>query len=149
MERDFDGDFTASTGDIFGKNRKIYKQSRKKGRLEKAVTDGGDQDVKNKRIKSDEALTSSNTSANRITSEVFRGINVAEYIEARALEVSNTMEALSEAARVEGKRVLQRLPRHMRRRAASYDARRIPRSQRKIAMREVDLVLNNCTILCM
>ena len=152
MEEEFDGDFTASTGDLFGKRgkgRKHEKQRHKKGPSGSGSVDKSDEDVKCKRVKGDEVgatpqPTMSHTPSNRVVSLAFRGINVAHYLEARALEVANTMEALNEAAKVEGKRVLQRLPRHMRRRAASYDARRIPRNQRKTALREVEAKLFDC-----
>ena len=146
MEDEFDGDFTTSTGDLFGKggkSRKHEKHARKKGPSGRGSVDKSDEGVKCKRLKGDEVdatpqTTTSHTPSNRVASLAFRGINVADYIEARALEVANTMGALDEAAKAEGKRVLQRLPRHMRRRAASYDARRIPRNQRKTAIREVE-----------
>ena len=142
MADEFDGDFTASTGDIFGKRgkgKRNEKQKSKKVRAEGNFSKENDEDVKSKRFKTDKDGNGPKftTPSDRVVSQVFRGINVAEYVEARALEVSNTIEALNEAAKIEGKRVLQRLPRHMRRRAASYDARRIPRCQRKTAMREV------------
>ena len=143
MDVNFDGDFTAATGDIFGKRRKERKHEKRfhqKDRSGSMFSNRSDEGTKSKRVKSDEytaAPSSANGTPNRVVSQIFRGVNVAEYIEARALEVANTIEALDEAAMVEGKRVLQRLPRHMRRRAASYDARRIPRNQRKIAEGEV------------
>ena len=144
MDANFDGDFSASTGDIFGKIRKEKKHEKRIHQTDRSgsmFSNRNDEDVKSKRIKSDKYTTlpsSANTTPNRVVSQIFRGVNVADYIEARALEVANTIDALDEAAMVEGKRVLQRLPRHMRRRAASYDARRIPRNQRKTAEREVD-----------
>lgn len=141
-----EGDFIASTGNIFGKKRKERKDDykpHKKDNLSTESRDYNDEKQNPKRLKTakdekgpmhskDEIATPS-----RVVSQIFRGINVVEYLEARALEVSSTLDALNEAAREEGKRVLQRLPRHMRRRAASYDPRRIPRSQRKKAIREV------------
>lgn len=144
-----EGDFTASTGDIFGrrgKGKRSDNSSRKKHHLADGASNKDEKESERKRPKAgglerEPEVSKTDCPSRRVVSQVFRGINVADYFEARALEVSNTVEALKEAAKCEGKRVLQRLPRHMRRRAASYDARRIPRSQRKMALKEVKLHL--------
>ena len=125
-----DGDFVTATGDIFGKRRK-----RKHGDASRSGEDV--KKIENESRKKGLNLISGSTDSAPAMSQVFRGVNVAEFIEARALEVSNTVKALREAESMEGKRVFQSLPRHMRRRAASYDIRRIPRNQRKMAAKEV------------
>ena len=159
-----EGDFTLSTGDIFGRKRKrgdTYSREIDKGaksddglskepgkKRSKGNKFDGPKSAQyriggNKRHHSEGIGQKSNATepgSSAVVSEVLRGVNVADFIESRALEVSNAMEALKEASLLEGKRVLQRLPRHMRRRAASYDTRRIPRSQRMAAAREVNSV---------
>lgn len=66
-----------------------------------------------------------------------RGINAAEFAEARALEIHNMMTALSTASQHSNKRVFQSLPRHMRRRAASHNSKRMPARLRDAYNREV------------
>ncbi|XP_065072261.1 ribonucleases P/MRP protein subunit POP1-like [Rhopilema esculentum] len=124
-----DGDFVTATGDIFGKRRK-----RRHGEVGRSGEDV--KKIENESHKKGLNFISGSTASAPAMSQVFRGVNVAEFIEARALEVSNTVKALREAESMEGKRVFQSLPRHMRRRAASYDIRRIPRNQRKMAAKE-------------
>ena len=157
-----EGDFTLSTGNIFGRKRKrgdaysreidkeanpddgLCKEPGKKhskgnyfdGPKSAQHPKGGDERHRSEGIGQQSNATEPRSST--VVSEVLRGVNVADFIESRVLEVSNASEALKEASHLEGKRVLQRLPRHMRRRAASYDTRRIPRSQRMAAAREVN-----------
>ncbi|KAK2558167.1 Ribonucleases P/MRP protein subunit POP1 [Acropora cervicornis] len=71
-------------------------------------------------------FTSSVKSTPSIFSQAPRGINVAEFAEARALEISNMVEALKAADRSSGKRLFQTLPRHMRRRSVSFNLKRMP-----------------------
>ncbi|XP_028402359.1 ribonucleases P/MRP protein subunit POP1-like [Dendronephthya gigantea] len=61
-----------------------------------------------------------------VVSKAPRGINSAEFAESRALEIHNMLQALSSASKQSNKRVFQSLPRHMRRRAASHDSKRMP-----------------------
>ena len=72
-----------------------------------------------------------------IVSKAPRGINAAEFAESRALEIRNMMQALSSASKQSSKRVFQSLPRHMRRRAASHNPKRMPVRLRDAYNREV------------
>ena len=72
-----------------------------------------------------------------VVSKAPRGINSAEFAESRALEIHNMLQALSSAAKQSNKRVFQSLPRHMRRRAASHNSKRIPVRLRDAYDREV------------
>lgn len=72
-----------------------------------------------------------------IVSKAPRGLNVTEFAESRALEIQNMTQALSMAAKQSNKRVFQSLPRHMRRRAASHNPKRLPVRLRDAHNREV------------
>ena len=64
------------------------------------------------------------------------GVNVVEYAETRALE----MKTMAEAIRSGGsgrKRAFQTLPRHMRRRTMSHNAKRLPKRLQSRAKQEV------------
>lgn len=50
-----------------------------------------------------------------------------EFAEAKACEISNLKDAINTANETQNSRVFQSLPRHMRRRAASHDIRRVPK----------------------
>ncbi|XP_065648653.1 ribonucleases P/MRP protein subunit POP1 isoform X2 [Hydra vulgaris] len=65
-----------------------------------------------------------------------RGINIYDYAVARAYEIKNLQNALKEADHLKHQRIFQQLPRHMRRRAASYDIRRLPHRLREKAQAE-------------
>ena len=69
---------------------------------------------------------------------VIKGINVYHFAEARAYEIKNLQQALKHAT--QNSLPQQRLPRHMRRRAASHDIRRIPKRVRPLAKEEVSLI---------
>lgn len=64
----------------------------------------------------------------------YLGINVLEYAEARAFEIQNLKKTLTEAEKGFNVTGLQKLPRHMRRRAGNHDVRRIPRNLRQSAI---------------
>jgi len=66
------------------------------------------------------------------------GINVYDYAEARAYEIKNLDKELYDAKHKAGKRAHQKLPRHMRRRAASHDVRRLPKRLLERAKQEMD-----------
>ena len=122
------------SSDVFGRKRKRD--------FHEAVNDGNTTTIDAVHSPSGKKVNIAQTTDDRpkqvvAVSQILRGVNVADYAEARALEIANTIEALKEAAALEGKRIFQRLPRHMRRRAASYDRRRIPRNMRKKAAQEV------------
>jgi hypothetical protein len=62
-------------------------------------------------------------------------LGLAEYVEARHAELE---QMFSQSSVVHGNaRIMQRLPRHMRRRAASHNVKRLPTNIRNIAQREV------------
>ena len=63
------------------------------------------------------------------------GVNVLDYFGARVTEVNSLQKAL--ANKEGGKRVFQKLPRHMRRRAMSHNPKRLPRRLREAAAKEV------------
>ncbi|KXJ21203.1 ribonucleases P/MRP protein subunit POP1 [Exaiptasia diaphana] len=71
-----------------------------------------------------------------VTSQAPRGINVAEFAEARALELHNMIQEISTADKKGSKRVFQSLPKHMRRRAASYNVKRMPVRLRELGKKE-------------
>ena len=77
------------------------------------------------------------TNSTPATSVAPRGINVAEFAESRALEIHNMVEAMADADKASRKRLFQQLPRHMRRRAMSYNVKRLPVRLRKEAQAEV------------
>ena len=82
-------------------------------------------------------FTSPSSSTPAIISQAPRAINAAEFAEARALEISNMVEAIKEADGLSGKRLFQTLPKHMRRRAMSHNIKRIPSRLRQRASFEV------------
>ena len=81
--------------------------------------------------------TGSKNASATVVSKAPRGINVAEFAESRALEIQNMMQALANASAMSNKRVFQSIPRHMRRRAASYNSKRMPVRLREAYKREV------------
>lgn len=68
-----------------------------------------------------------------------RTINVTEFVEARALEITQLLAVVDNASLPAGevaqgpRTFVQRLPRHMRRRAMSYNIKRLPRRVRPMA----------------
>ncbi|XP_033112402.1 ribonucleases P/MRP protein subunit POP1-like [Anneissia japonica] len=68
--------------------------------------------------------------------ESTRAIRVENYASCRADEI-NTMVRALEGPR-KGKRIFQRLPRHMRRRAMSHNVKRLPRSMRSQGQKEMN-----------
>ncbi|KAJ3413698.1 hypothetical protein HDV05_007686 [Chytridiales sp. JEL 0842] len=64
-----------------------------------------------------------------------RTINVEEFMETRSFEINAMESALKNATEFTGSmRVFQTLPRHMRRRAASYNVKRLPQKYRQRAI---------------
>ena len=98
----------------------------------------GTEKVSRKRKRPDiPGFTHSGASTPTVSSQAPRGINAAEFAEARALEINNMVEAIKEADRSSGKRLFQTLPRHMRRRAMSHNVKRMPVRLRHRASLEV------------
>ena len=83
-----------------------------------------------------------------VVSKAPRGINASEFAESRALEIHNMMQALSSASKQSNKRVFQSLPRHMRRRAASHNSKRMPVRLRDAYNREVGKKKTLCPFQC-
>ncbi|EIW81399.1 POP1-domain-containing protein [Coniophora puteana RWD-64-598 SS2] len=67
-------------------------------------------------------------------------IDVERFTEARAFEISAMQTAMQNASESSTTRVWQTLPRHLRRRAASHDVRRVPLRLRERARQEMDPV---------
>ncbi|KAI5123460.1 hypothetical protein M0805_008830 [Coniferiporia weirii] len=65
-------------------------------------------------------------------------IDVEKFTEARAFEIGAMQEAMENASAGATHRVWQTLPRHLRRRAASHDVRRVPARLRQKARAEMD-----------
>lgn len=66
------------------------------------------------------------------------GIDVLDFAQARATELRSMLKALE--SKGGGKRVFQYLPSHMRRRAMSHNAKRLPRRLREQASKQVSLL---------
>ena len=102
---------------------------------------GGQQEISRKRKRTFHreipTSTPSLTSTPGVVSQAPRGINPAEFAEARALEIQNMVEAIKDGDRTSGKRIFQTLPRHMRRRAMSHNVKRMPVRLRQRASHEV------------
>lgn len=62
-----------------------------------------------------------------------------KYVESRAMELSNMMKACNKIKK--NKKVSQMLPNHMRRRAASHNAKRLPIRLRAAAEKSVIITL--------
>ncbi|KAF8650133.1 hypothetical protein AX16_005369 [Volvariella volvacea WC 439] len=67
-------------------------------------------------------------------------IDVEKFAEARAFEINAMHEAMKNASSASTTRAWQLLPRHLRRRAASHDVRRVPLRLREKARAEMDPV---------
>ncbi|TDL22253.1 POP1-domain-containing protein [Rickenella mellea] len=67
-------------------------------------------------------------------------IDVERFAEARAFEINAMQEAMENSRASATHRVWQTLPRHLRRRAASHDVRRVPARLRERARAEMDPV---------
>ena len=65
-------------------------------------------------------------------------LRVVDFLEARVRELSAMVHAVTNKGGA--KRTFQKLPRHMRRRAASFNARRLPHRVRESAINEVKWV---------
>ncbi|XP_057299823.1 uncharacterized protein LOC130630365 [Hydractinia symbiolongicarpus] len=79
-----------------------------------------------------------NDSSRSLDAYMPQGVNVYDYAESRALEMKNLKRALTEAKFSQDMRAFQQLPRHMRRRAASHDVKRLPKYLRNRALKEMD-----------
>ncbi|KAF9527535.1 POP1-domain-containing protein [Crepidotus variabilis] len=67
-------------------------------------------------------------------------IDVEKFVDARAFEITAMHAAMKNACASSTHRVWQTLPRHLRRRAASHDVRRVPERLRDRAQAEMDVV---------
>ncbi|KAL2396896.1 hypothetical protein ABEF93_004500 [Exophiala dermatitidis] len=64
-------------------------------------------------------------------------LNVASFIKAREYEISALERSMQKARKVLTTRAFQQVPRHMRRRTASHNAKKVPRRLRRKAEREM------------
>ncbi|KAG9057294.1 hypothetical protein FS842_007652 [Serendipita sp. 407] len=65
-------------------------------------------------------------------------IDVVKFVEARAFEITSMQTAMKTTKNAASSRVWQSLPRHLRRRAASHNSRRVPVRLREKAKKEMD-----------
>ncbi|RIB06529.1 hypothetical protein C2G38_2046720 [Gigaspora rosea] len=72
-----------------------------------------------------------------VANYVPRTINVVDFAEARAFEINAMNDALERARQTRNTNVIQYLPRHLRRRAASHNVKRLPVRLRKQAAEEM------------
>jgi len=64
-------------------------------------------------------------------------LNVASFIKAREFEIGALEKSMLRAKKQLSTRAFQQVPRHMRRRTASHNAKKVPRRLRRRAEREV------------
>ncbi|KAJ7780582.1 NUC188 domain-containing protein [Mycena maculata] len=99
-----------------------------------------------KKVKLNEARTiavQSNAVAGPSTGKRLGGaIDVEKFAEARGFEIDAMHKAMKTASASSTQRVWQTLPRHLRRRAASHDVRRVPLRLRDRARQEMNAVKN-------
>ena len=76
-----------------------------------------------------------NEPASVMVDELPAGLQVVDFAEARATEMSCMLKAVR--GKQGAKRTFQKLPRHMRRRAMSHNVKRLPRRLREKAAKEV------------
>ncbi|KAJ3101161.1 hypothetical protein HDU97_001627 [Phlyctochytrium planicorne] len=76
-----------------------------------------------------------------------RALNVEQFVEARAFEISSMEKALTNSTEFTGnQRIFQTLPRHMRRRAASYNVKRLPQRLRQRAVDQLEGDVEEITV---
>jgi ribonuclease P/MRP protein subunit POP1 len=75
---------------------------------------------------------------NEPTNCITDSINAFDYVTSRAKELSSMLHAVQNKGGA--KRTFQKLPRHMRRRAMSYNLRRLPWKQREQASKEMESI---------
>ncbi|CAG8771488.1 1450_t:CDS:2, partial [Funneliformis caledonium] len=82
------------------------------------------------------SFTTENAGSSKITNYTPRTIDVVDFAEARAFEINAMNDALERANQAKNSRASQSLPRHLRRRAASHNVKRLPVRLRKKATEE-------------
>ncbi|KAJ2763608.1 Ribonucleases P/MRP protein subunit pop1, partial [Coemansia nantahalensis] len=75
--------------------------------------------------------------AGRYTLGKARSVDVVGFVEARAFEINALQRSLEDARAAGNVRAFQTLPRHLRRRAASHNVKRIPARLRERAIAEM------------
>ncbi|KAG8816139.1 hypothetical protein FRC17_000417 [Serendipita sp. 399] len=80
------------------------------------------------------------TSAAPVLKPLPASIDVVKFVEARAFEINSMQTAMATVKKSASSRAWQSLPRHLRRRAASHNARRVPVRLRERAKKEMDPV---------
>ncbi|KAL7754440.1 Ribonucleases P/MRP protein subunit pop1 [Sorochytrium milnesiophthora] len=68
---------------------------------------------------------------------VERGLKIEEFMEARAFELQSIQATVSKAKEMAKSRAFQMVPRHLRRRAASYNPKLVPKHLRDRAKKEI------------
>ncbi|KAJ8454463.1 hypothetical protein ONZ45_g19296 [Pleurotus djamor] len=120
--------------------------SKRKSDEEASGRDKKKQKIKNARTIPVQTVPSTSTSTNGITtanpkssSQLPGSLDVERFVEARAFEIDAMHTAMKTASASSTQRAWQALPRHLRRRAASHDVRRVPLRLRDKAKAEMDL----------
>lgn len=70
-------------------------------------------------------------------------VDIKDFTKSRMNEINIITKELDQAKYSSTRRVFQQLPRHMRRRAASYNIKRLPTRLRLRALEEVRFILSN------
>lgn len=65
------------------------------------------------------------------------GLNVTNFVKAREFEIKALESSMQKSRKSLMARAFQQLPRHMRRRTASHNVKKVPRRLRKRALKEV------------
>jgi len=75
-------------------------------------------------------------------------LNVASFIKAREFEINALDKSMQKARAGLNKRAFQQVPRHLRRRTASHNVKKVPRRLRRRAEREVFISQSDTRCLC-
>lgn len=71
-------------------------------------------------------------------------LNIASFIKAREYEIAALDQSMKKSRKALSQRAFQQVPRHMRRRTASHNAKKIPRRLRGRATREASTKSYHC-----
>jgi ribonuclease P/MRP protein subunit POP1 len=75
-------------------------------------------------------------------------LNISSFIKAREFEIGALERSMQKAKTSLSTRAFQQVPRHLRRRTASHNAKKVPRRLRRRAEREVGFFFPRHTMLC-
>lgn len=109
-----------------------------KKRKDPPTNQTGSTNGKNKRFKS---VRDARTIAAQTTSKAFKNgeLDVDKFVKAREYEIRALEDGMSRAKKFLTKRAFQQVPKELRRRTASHNAKRVPKRLQKRAVREVSL----------